>query len=422
MLNQKARAPRRFNRMRLRLDMPRQQPRTHDPACGSRPDGGRFMMGRRHAAAVGLALPFIALFALRRGAVAGTDMDMDSKIRDLIDRYVAPAADADHPGGVAAAIYLGRRTRFFNFGFADQATKRPVTSDSLFNLASLRKPFEAALVALGVIRGELSLNDPVSKYVTELHGDYIRRVTIGQLATHTSGLLLPTDHPPWPDLSYSLGEFLALLNAWKPPAGEAPGKQRIYTHAGYVLLQLALERRYRLPIARLISDRILTPLGMNSTLVPLRGPDRRAVIGAGLMPRVVQGYSDKGMAIGPPGDQQTYYDFPGTGQMFSSARDLAVFVAACLNGTAADPQLSQALRMTQREAYRVNQEFGQAMAWETIAMDGINIVDKPGGLNNATGYMGLVPAKGIGVVLLANRGEFPWAIGRNRLLPALARL
>ncbi|MGH6678167.1 MAG: hypothetical protein ACREDL_04330 [Bradyrhizobium sp.] len=50
------------------------------------------MMGRRHATAAALALPFIALFALRRGAVAGTDMDMDSKIRDLVTRYVAPAA------------------------------------------------------------------------------------------------------------------------------------------------------------------------------------------------------------------------------------------------------------------------------------------------------------------------------------------
>src|SRR6185437_8002226 len=119
------------------------------------------------------------------------------------------------------------------------------------------------------------------------------------------------------------------------------------------------ERRYKLPIARLLRDRILTPLGMNSTLLPLRGPDRRAIISAELMPRVVQGYSDKGLAIGPPGDQQSYYDFPGTGQMFSSARDLAVFVAACLDGTAADPQLSEALRMTQREAFRVNKKFGQ---------------------------------------------------------------
>jgi CubicO group peptidase (beta-lactamase class C family) len=40
-----------------------------------------------------------------------------------------------------------------------------------------------------MLRGELRLDDRVSKYVTELHGGYISRVTIGRFAIHTSGLL-----------------------------------------------------------------------------------------------------------------------------------------------------------------------------------------------------------------------------------------
>jgi beta-lactamase class C len=114
----------------------------------------------------------------------------------------------------------------------------------VFNVASVRKVFEAALVAARTLRGEIRFDDPVNMDVTELNGDYIRRVTIGALATHTSGLLLATDHPTWPNESHSLGQFLDILNAWTPQVGEQPGKQRIYTHAGYVLLQLALERRY----------------------------------------------------------------------------------------------------------------------------------------------------------------------------------
>ena len=108
--------------------------------------------------------------------------------------------------------------------------------------------------------------------------------------------------------------------------------------------------------------------------------------------------------------------------MFSSARDLAIFLAACLDGGAADPQLREALRMTQREMIRVSQEFGQAMAWETVYVDGIDIVDKPGSLNNASAYIGFVPARKVGVVLLANRSDFPYEIARNRLLAALSRL
>jgi beta-lactamase class C len=218
-----------------------------------------------------------------------------------------------------------------------------------------------------------------------------------------------------------LAEFIDMLNAWTPPAGEEPGKQRVYSHAGYVLLQLALERRYGLSINKLIESRILKPLGMNSTQLPKRGPDNHSAMSAGRMQPVVQGYSYDGAPTGAPGDQQGYFDFVETEQMFSSARDLAIFLAACLDGGAADPQLREAFRMTQREMVRVSQEFGQAMAWETVHVDGIGIVDKPGGLNNASAYIGLVPARKVGLLLLANRSDFPYENARNRVLPALSR-
>ena len=352
---------------------------------------------------------------------------MIAQMRDIVAAELAPTATPEHPGGLAAALYAGRHVEFFNYGFADDATKRLVTPDTLFNLASLRKPFEATLVALGTLRGELRLDDPLPKYLPELTGDTIRRVTVGELATHTSGLLLPTDHPPWPNDTFTRDQFIDMLNAWTPPAGVTPGKQRIYSHAAYVLLQLVLERCYRAPIPELIGSRILKPLGMHATFVPERGPDKRAIMDSATMRRVVQGYSDQGSAIGPPGDQQSYFDFPGTGQMFSNARDLATFVAACVDGRSTDPHLREALRMTQHESFRVDEKFGQAtfgqaMAWETVHLPGLTVVDKPGGLNNASGYFGLVPAHRIGIVLLANRGEYPHEIARYKILPALAHL
>jgi beta-lactamase class C len=109
--------------------------------------------------------------------------------------------------------------------------------------------------------------------------------------------------------------------------------------------------------------------------------------------------------------------------MFSSARDLVIFLAACLDGRRGiDRQLGEALQMTQREMIRVSEEFGQAMAWETVYVDGITILDKPGGLNNTSAYIGFVPARQVGVLLLANRSDFPYEIARNRVLPALSRL
>jgi beta-lactamase class C len=359
---------------------------------------------------------FVSWLVPAGGALA--ESEMDARVRNLVTTHLAPAATSSGAGGLAVAVYVAGHVQFFDYGRAD--SKQAITPDTLFNLASLRKLFEATLVALGTLRGELSLDDPVSKYVGELHADYVSRITIGELVTHTSGVLLPTDHPPWPSESYTLAQFFDMLNAWGPQAGEEPGRQRIYTHAGYVLLQLVLERRYGRPIHALIESRILKPLGMHATYLPKRGPDNRAVMPFELLQETVQGYSDQGMPIGPRGGQQSYFDFPGTGQMFSSARDLSILLAALLGGKVSDPVLREALQMTQRETFQVSAKFGQAMAWETVHLDGVDIVDKPGGLNNASAYIGLVPARKIGIVLLANRGNFPHENARYEVLPALS--
>ena len=346
---------------------------------------------------------------------------MSSEVDHIVSRGIAPMSAPN--GGVAVAVQMGDRSLFFNYGYADQADKRPVNSDSLFNVGSVRKVLEATLVAQGVLRGEIRLDDPVARYVTELHGDYIRHVTVRQLVSHTSGLLLPTDHPPWPTEKYSLAGFYDALNAWTPSGGEAPGKQRIYTHAGYILLQLVLERRYGKPIAELLDRGVVAPLGMASTVVPERSADDRAIMSTALLQRAVQGYARDGEAIGLPGNQQSYFDFPGTGQMFSTGHDLARLLAACLGEKQIDPQLRQALLATQREEFRISPQYGQAMAWEIESPFGVTVVDKPGGLDNASAYLGLVPDRKIGIAILVNRGDVhPFEIARSTILPELARL
>src|SRR5207247_3788001 len=235
--------------------------------------------------------------------IAAPAAGADAQIESTVARHVGAIVPADGAGGVAVALRFEGRTRFFNYGWADRADKRLIASDTLFNLASLRKVFEATLLAEAVRNGELRLDEPVAKYVTELAQDRdIARLTLGQLATHTSGLLLPQDHPPWPDWGYTLPEFIRTLNAWK--AQKPPGTQHLYTHAGYVLLQLALERRYGTPIDELIERRILQSLGMTSTMLP-RGDDSPR----GQLSRrhlAVHGYADDGTPVGEPGSQASY--------------------------------------------------------------------------------------------------------------------
>jgi beta-lactamase class C len=294
-----------------------------------------------------------------------------------------------------------------------------VTADSLFNIGSVRKVLEATVLAQAVQRGELTFDDPVSQYVTELKtGGAIRQVTLGQLASHTSGLLLPTDHPPWPDHGYTLSQFLAWLNAWTPRPGHAPGEAHEYTHAGYVLLQLALERRFNTPIDELIGQRVLKPLGMSETVLPNHPLDGEHEP----LPGAVQGYGADSKPVGVPGNQQSYYEFPGTGQMFSSARDLAVLLAANLGDMPVEPGLAAAMQLAQKPVFRFSPRSRQALAWEVNDFGGPTIVDKPGGIDNASAYLGMVPAKKLGIVILVNHGDRnPHEVARNVILPALAQ-
>jgi beta-lactamase class C len=353
-----------------------------------------------------------SLMLLACGPAAGGDRDVERIVARQVQSIVPP----DGAGGVAVALRLEGKTSFFNYGWADRAGERRITTDTLFNLASLRKVFETTLLAQAVRKGELGLDDPAAKYVVELQqGGDIRRVTLGQLATHTSRLLLPQDHPPWPDWGYTLPEFIRTLNAWT--AENAPGHQHLYTHAGFILLQLVLERRYGAPIDELIEQRLLRPLGMTSTVLARGGDGPHGAIPPELKSRAAQGYGDNSEPVGAPGDQTSYYHWPGTGQMYSSPRDMALFLAANLGEQPVERSLREAMALAHRAVLRIGPHNWQALAWETISGKGPALVEKYGGLNNASAYIGMVPGRKLGIVILGNRGnQYPNEVGRRILL------
>lgn len=347
--------------------------------------------------------------------------ESDAEIEQLVRRHVQPMLIA--AGGMAVAVHIDGRTLFYNYGMADVARKQPVTSDSLFNLASVGKVFSATLLAQAVKRGEVALDDPVAKYVTELaRGGDIRKVTLGELASHTSGLhRTPQQYEPWHRGPYTLPDFIRYLDAWKADDGHQPGKQDIYSNSGFQLLPLALQRRFDTPFAKLLSERVLAPLGMSSTVLPVPRGNARGQLAPEFRRRAVQGYSAEGRAVGAPGNIQGTFNWPGTGQMFSSARDMAVFLAANLGALPDRRALQEAMAFAQQGVFTVGPRFTQALAWQRVRNGDLTIVDKNGGLNDTSTYIGMIPEKRLGIVILSNCGNEPATrIGRQIML-ALAR-
>src|SRR5258708_39696383 len=79
----------------------------------------------------------------------------DGEVERIVAQEIKPMIPANGTGGVAAAVRIEGRTVFFNYGFADLADKRPIPSDSLFNLPSIRKTLEVTLLAQAAKQGEL---------------------------------------------------------------------------------------------------------------------------------------------------------------------------------------------------------------------------------------------------------------------------
>src|SRR5262244_4070883 len=228
----------------------------------------------------------------------------DAEIEQLVRQHVQPMLTA--AGGMAVAVHVDGRTLFFHYGLADVARKEPITSDSLFNLASVGKVFLSTLLAQAVKQGEVALDDPVSKYVTELQqGGDIRKVTLGELASHTSGLTrTPQQYEPWHRGPYKLPDFIRYLNSWKADDAHMPGKQEIYSNSAFFLLSLALQRRFNTPIAKLMEARLTSPLGMSSTVMPVPTANGRGQLAPAFKRRAVQGYNADARPVGEPGNQQ----------------------------------------------------------------------------------------------------------------------
>jgi len=345
----------------------------------------------------------------------------DAEVERLVRQHVQPMLIA--AGGMAVAVHIEGRTLSFNYGLADVARKEPITSDVLFNLASVGKVFLSTLLAQAVKQGEVALDDPVAKYVTELQqGGDIRNVTLGELASHTSGLhARPQQYEPWHRGAYKLPDFIRYLNAWKADDAHAPGKQDIYSNTGFVLLSLALQRHFNTPIAKLMEARLLSPLGMSSTVMPVPTANARGQLAPTFRRRAVQGYNFDAQPVGEPGNQQGTFNWPGTGQIYSSARDMAAFLAANLGALPNQRALQEAMALAQTGVFTVNPRFTQALAWQVVRNGDITLVDKNGGLSNAATYIGMIPQKRLGIVVLSNCGGEPATrIGRQIML-ALAR-
>ena len=174
--------------------------------------------------------------------------------------------------GLAVAVVREEEVAARGFGARDVGTGAPVTSETMFHLASVSKPFVAtAVVSLSIARGTdepvLELDAPITRWVPEftLADGREGEVTARSLLSHTSGLPDVSDYG-WHDPQLgddALSEFARSLSGWRLQA--EPGSTFSYSNAGFELLGLLLSRVTGTTFEEAVRQQVLTPLGMRTS-------------------------------------------------------------------------------------------------------------------------------------------------------------
>jgi CubicO group peptidase (beta-lactamase class C family) len=151
---------------------------------------------------------------------------------------------------------------------APDAASPKAGPETVYLLASITKPVTVTALMLLVERGQVSLTDPVQKYLPEFQGPGREKVRVQDLLTHTSGLpdMLP-ENVKLREANAPLAEFVK--GAMTTPLLFEPRTSFSYSRMGTLLAATIVERVARMPLAQFEQQEVFAPLKMKHSSLGL---------------------------------------------------------------------------------------------------------------------------------------------------------
>jgi CubicO group peptidase (beta-lactamase class C family) len=237
-------------------------------------NGARVAQVRHYKLVTDEVVEYLTVYLTADGLVADQDVYERPGARTTeppksVDDIVLAEMKAQNiPGCSVAVLHDGRAVFAKGFGKANLELDVAATEQTVYEIASLTKPFTAAAVLTLVNDGKLSLQDKLIDLVDACPAAW-GAITVGQLLNHTSGIKDYTSVPgfvrrdAWH--ARSPAELVGLVRAM--PLNFEPGKGWDYTNTGYVLLGMIVERKSGTSYGRFLQDRLFGPLNMHATRV-----------------------------------------------------------------------------------------------------------------------------------------------------------
>ena len=253
---------------------------------------------------------------------------------DGADEYIHGQFNQHAAGGLAVGIvHRGELVYARGFGWADYPTRRPVTPDTSFRIGSISKTFTAIGIMQLWEQGKIDLDAPVNDYLKSYrfgHPDpNAPPITFRHIFTHRTGL---GDIRSWRELIPGQPISISAHRGQAPPLREFyaeglttelhPGRKWAYDNHAYGTLGQIIEDVSGQPFGQYMIHHVFEPLGMNQTDYFLT--ERVQDFATGYQPQ------------GGPLERVDYTDIviPGAGSIFSSVNQMALYVAALMNGGA----------------------------------------------------------------------------------------
>jgi CubicO group peptidase (beta-lactamase class C family) len=310
---------------------------------------------------------FVSLFVLRPAAETtvskpedvGLSSERLGRITEMMKRHIAAG---EISGGVTLVARHGKIAHFEATGVTDIESKKPMTKDAVFRIASMTKPVTGVAIMMMMEEGRLRITDPVSKYIPSFKdlkvavaqprvgpppgaGDepagppkfYTvpaeREITIRDLLTHTSGLSsgpMSTSDIRRPEIARKPTDTLA---DYVPRLGKSalefqPGTRWSYSpQAGFDTLGRIVEITSGQPFDQFLRQRVFEPLGIReASFYPTET----------LEPRMVTAYQigPKGTMVknANSGGMQSRVYFMGSGGLITTAEEYSKFAQMLVNG------------------------------------------------------------------------------------------
>lgn len=286
-----------------------------------------------------------------------------------------------------------------SLGFANHDHKILNTSNSVFGIGSLSKPFTAMLVLRLIQEGKLGFDTPISKYLPEYRSDIGTKVTIRHLLTHASGIPSYTALPNvWEDsMQLSYTPLYILKSFGSRDLEFEPGTKYKYGNTGYFILAIIIERVTGKHLAEVLNEHIFIPLSMSSSGInDNRKPLKNKASG---YYRLGNEYINEPYIF----NLNTY----GASGVHSTATDLFLWDRALYTHKLLSKENMQLYISPQ---YKVEKDYAYGFGWEFTRLglaksDTIETMEHSGAIRGFRANMFRIPSERKCVILLSNSAD-----------------